>query len=77
MIKYEKQKKKHFLNKQNFYIIQGDIAIDDISITNGPCEAEGSCDFEQATLCGFYNTKGEDNFEWTLNQGPTFSFDTG
>ncbi|UJR31098.1 hypothetical protein I4U23_018606, partial [Adineta vaga] len=56
---------------------QGDIAIDDIMIANGPCEDEGSCTFEDGTFCGFYNTKEEDNFDWTLNQGETFSENTG
>ena len=56
---------------------QGDIAIDDILVVPGVCEEEGSCDFEQANLCGFYNTREEDDFDWTLNQGPTFSANTG
>lgn len=41
------------------------------------CDEEGSCDFEQANICGFYNTREEDDFDWTLNQGPTFSANTG
>ncbi|CAM4977745.1 unnamed protein product [Rotaria socialis] len=56
---------------------QGDIAVDDISLANGPCEEEGSCNFEDGTFCGFYNPKDEDNFDWALNQGGTISFDTG
>ena len=46
-------------------------------ITNGVCEQEGSCDFEQGTFCGFYNTREEDDFDWTLNQGETDSLHTG
>lgn len=46
-------------------------------IVNGPCEEEGSCTFEDATLCGFYNTREEDDFDWTLNRGETFSDNTG
>lgn len=58
-------------------LIQGDIAIDDVSITNGACEAEGSCNFDEGVLCGFYNVKEEDDFEWTLNRGTTTSSHTG
>ncbi len=72
-----KQRKSYLEDISIYYFIQGDIAIDDIRITNGPCENEGSCDFEQATFCGFYNTKEADDFDWTLNQGTTFSDDTG
>ncbi|CAF4185562.1 unnamed protein product, partial [Rotaria sp. Silwood2] len=56
---------------------QGDIAIDDVSTTNGACEEEGSCNFDDASFCGFYNSRDEDDFDWALNQGATISWYTG
>ncbi len=59
-----------------FWFVQGDIAIDDIELVNGPCGEDGSCDFERG-YCGFYNVKEEDNFDWVLNRGETITADTG
>ncbi|CAF0847412.1 unnamed protein product, partial [Rotaria sordida] len=56
---------------------QGDIAIDDILTTTGACEEEGSCNFEDGTFCGFYNSRDEDDFDWSLNRGETGSWYTG
>ena len=54
---------------------QGDIAIDDISMTPGPCPGIGSCDFETDT-CGWIQRR-DDVFDWTRRSGPTPSSSTG
>uniref|UniRef100_A0A3Q3WJ51 MAM domain-containing protein n=1 Tax=Mola mola TaxID=94237 RepID=A0A3Q3WJ51_MOLML len=50
----------------------GDIAIDDISLTSGPCPApdfeEGSCNWQQQT---------NDDYDWVRQSGPTLNPDTG
>ncbi|MBN3307353.1 MLRP2 protein, partial [Amia calva] len=46
----------------------GDIAIDDLLILNGPCPPEGLCDFE-IDACGWLNARTGDNLDWTWNSG--------
>lgn len=49
----------------------GLIALDDISLRNGPCSAlQDTCDFENNDLCNWRNLNTSD-FNWLLNQGPT------
>ncbi|XP_021347692.1 MAM and LDL-receptor class A domain-containing protein 1-like isoform X2 [Mizuhopecten yessoensis] len=64
---------------------RGDIAIDDIKLSAGSCgcssstsgSVNASCDFE-TDLCGWtQDTIPADDFDWTLNSGPTASVDTG
>ena len=54
----------------------GDIAIDDLLITDGQCPPDGSCDFEQDT-CGWTNALSGDNFDWLRDNGGTPSATTG
>ena len=42
---------------------EGDISIDDIWISSGPCAAFGSCAFEQ-DLCGWTPSEQENDFDW-------------
>lgn len=55
---------------------QGDIAIDDVVITNGRCAPAGSCNFEQG-LCGWTNAIVGDDFDWQRDFGGTPSSRTG
>lgn len=55
---------------------QGDIAIDDVVITNGACAPVGTCNFEQGT-CGWTNAITGDDFDWTRDFGGTNSARTG
>lgn len=41
----------------------GDISIDDVSITPGPCNPIGSCTFEQ-DLCAWTPSNGRNDFDW-------------
>lgn len=52
-----------------------DAAIDDVEIENGPCFAEGSCNFED-DYCGFHNTREGDDFDWERGKGRIY-FSTG
>ncbi|XP_033751986.1 MAM and LDL-receptor class A domain-containing protein 1-like [Pecten maximus] len=55
----------------------GDIAIDDISIRNGPCAGPADCNFE-SNLCAWSNVEGSgDDFDWLRNKGDTTSTQTG
>ena len=47
---------------------QGDAAVDDIELESGDCYEEASCDFED-DLCGYYNTKEGDDFDWLRSKG--------
>ena len=55
---------------------RGDIAIDDVVITEGPCPDYGNCDFER-DKCGYTNKPGIDQFDWLLGNGGTSSSTTG
>ncbi|XP_025085528.1 MAM and LDL-receptor class A domain-containing protein 1-like [Pomacea canaliculata] len=51
----------------------GDIAIDDITVANGPCPDTSSCDFETG-LCLWTNVHdGTDKFDWLRMRGITDS----
>lgn len=54
----------------------GDIAIDDLMVTDGQCPPDGSCDFEQDT-CGWTNALSGDDFDWLRDNGGTPSSTTG
>ncbi|KAK1172074.1 MAM and LDL-receptor class A domain-containing protein 2-like isoform X2 [Acipenser oxyrinchus oxyrinchus] len=49
---------------------EGDIAIDDLLLLNGPCPPDGFCDFETG-LCGWLNVVSEDDIDWTWSSGMT------
>lgn len=59
---------------------QGDIAVDDIELTNAACQPTMNCDFEspvsQLRLCGWTQRPG-DNIDWRVGQGTTLSINTG
>lgn len=50
---------------------RGDIAVDDVEIENDACPTTASCDFEK-DLCGYYNTKVGDVFDWFRGRGEIF-----
>lgn len=54
---------------------KSDIAIDDFSIRQGPCQSAGNCDFETG-MCGFTNDRA-DQFDWTRANGATPTLVTG
>ncbi|XP_076347182.1 MAM and LDL-receptor class A domain-containing protein 1-like [Tachypleus tridentatus] len=54
---------------------QGDIALDDLMLTDGECPSPGSCDFEK-DLCTWMNVETKD-LQWLRNQGPTPTENTG
>ncbi|XP_070543873.1 meprin A subunit alpha-like [Ptychodera flava] len=57
---------------------RGDIAIDDVSVTDGRCLSPGSpfvCDFE-AGMCDFYQDSYDD-FDWLMETGSTLTASTG
>ena len=53
----------------------GDIAIDDVGVSNTACRSLVSCDFEQS-FCGWVQSK-TDKFDWMLRHGSTPSRMTG
>ncbi|KAH9494980.1 hypothetical protein Btru_018316 [Bulinus truncatus] len=53
-----------------------DIAIDDLSLRNGPCDSPGACNFESG-FCTWSNTRSGDNFDWIIGSGSTPSYNTG
>ena len=55
---------------------RGDIAIDDVMVSEGPCPDYGNCDFER-DMCGYTNKPYIDQFEWQLGSGSTSSVTTG
>lgn len=56
--------------------ITGDIAIDDIQITEGACTPPGYCDFE-SSFCLWQNDKTGDDFDFVRIKGATSSAATG
>ena len=52
------------------------IAIDDITTSEGPCPVQRFCDFESSDICGYTN-EPSGNFNWTRHQGSTGSWYTG
>ena len=54
---------------------QGDIAIDDVSLTNSSCPPDLACDF-QDDFCGWTQSH-KDNFDWIRAKGGTSSRGTG
>lgn len=54
---------------------KADIALDDISITDGACTATKLCDFE-VDRCGYTNVPGY-NMQWYRGQNGTSSVGTG
>ncbi|XP_066300039.1 MAM and LDL-receptor class A domain-containing protein 2-like [Branchiostoma lanceolatum] len=55
---------------------QGDIAIDDVSITDGACSPPGWCDFE-IDQCTWSNEPTDDDFDWLRNSGRTITWASG
>ena len=56
------------------YSYQGDIAIDDISVSNGKCvQPSTTCTFENDN-CGFTNDNQNVQFTWTRSSKATASF---
>ena len=55
---------------------QGDIAVDDVVVLDGYCPRAMYCDFEDTTLCGWSNRRG-DQFDWTRGNQGTPSLGTG
>ncbi|XP_070566390.1 MAM and LDL-receptor class A domain-containing protein 1-like [Ptychodera flava] len=55
----------------------GDIAIDDVQITDGACQTTGDCDFEGGSLCSSWSQATDDDFDWTWTTGSTPSTSTG
>ncbi|XP_076601667.1 MAM and LDL-receptor class A domain-containing protein 1-like [Chaetodon auriga] len=53
----------------------GDIAIDDISLTSGPCPASDLCDFEEGS-CN-WEQQTTDDFDWVRQSGSTLNPNTG
>ena len=54
---------------------QGDIAIDDITVSAGPCPPDPACDF-QSGFCSWTQSKTDD-FDWTRKKNGTLSAGTG
>ncbi|XP_075875933.1 MAM and LDL-receptor class A domain-containing protein 1 [Nelusetta ayraudi] len=53
----------------------GDIAIDDISFSSGPCPVSDMCDFEDGSCNWQQHT--DDDWDWVRESGPSPSHDTG
>ncbi|XP_071956926.1 MAM and LDL-receptor class A domain-containing protein 2-like [Antedon mediterranea] len=53
-----------------------DIAIDDVSLTDGDCPRAGDCNFE-TDLCIWENDYISDDFDWLIGSGETDSLYTG
>lgn len=61
---------------------RGDISLDDVWLEEKPCPPAGSCTFELG-LCTWQNQRNgnnkmiQDDFDWTLGSGSTWSSFTG
>jgi len=55
---------------------QGDIALDDISVIDGPCSAPKVCGFEFDDQCGYSNLAGYP-LQWFRDRNGTSSVGTG
>lgn len=75
----------NLLSNQPFYVIfegvrglsyQGDIALDDLDIADGPCPPLTVCDFE-TDMCKWTNIAIGDQFDWKRDSGGTPSAGTG
>ncbi|XP_042354379.1 MAM and LDL-receptor class A domain-containing protein 1-like [Plectropomus leopardus] len=53
----------------------GDIAIDDIALSSGPCPASDMCDFEEGS-CN-WQQETTDDFDWVRQSGSTHNPNTG
>lgn len=56
--------------------VQGDMALDDILVSNRPCIPPGFCDFE-INLCGWTNIEVVDEGDWLRSKGATPNMNTG
>ena len=74
----------NLISNKPFYIMfegvrgtsyMGDIALDDLDITAGPCPPLKACDFE-TDMCSWTNAIG-DQFDWKRDSGGTPSLGTG
>ena len=45
-----------------------DVAVDDLLFSNGACDEQMHCDFED-DFCGYSNTKQGDDFDWQIDKG--------
>ena len=54
----------------------GDIAVDDFAVLPGKCPPPGNCDFESG-ICGYLNTRVNDQFDWLSSSGGTLSPNSG
>ncbi|XP_022097777.1 MAM and LDL-receptor class A domain-containing protein 2-like [Acanthaster planci] len=55
---------------------QGDVAIDDVEVTIGPCPLAGYCDFEDG-FCSWTNEGTLDDLDFVRGSGTTDSLETG
>lgn len=51
-----------------FYVQKGFVAVDDLSIHDGPCRVVNLCTFENNITCGYTNDPTAD-FEWKIGTG--------
>jgi len=58
---------------------QGDISLDDVSITSAKCPPLKECTFEDSQLCGWTNEPNtvSDDIDWIRMNGATPSSQTG
>lgn len=52
------------------------IAVDDLTTSEGPCPSQRFCDFESETICG-YTYDSSATFDWIRHQGSTTTWYTG
>ncbi|XP_041467542.1 MAM and LDL-receptor class A domain-containing protein 1-like [Lytechinus variegatus] len=55
----------------------GDIAIDDVGMTEGECPGTQACDFQHDDICGYQQELTRDDFDWKQGSGSTLSAGTG